>query len=60
VKIIRKIRDAWNTQRRMRVIADWRCRCGLRVLDDGGGCVWHESVRRQCLDGTIKTAEEAR
>lgn len=38
----------------------WRCRCGRPIFTDGQGCVWHQSVRGQVLDGRIRTQQQAR
>jgi len=54
-----RIEAAIEAHRRV-LIADWRCRCGRKVLEDGEGCLWHASVREKCLDGTITREEDAR
>lgn len=51
---------------------NWRCRCGKRVFDKAAlgshplapkvpnsNCVWHPSVIKQVLNGTITRREDA-
>lgn len=58
-KRITKMIRRWWMKRRLREIADWRCRCGKLLSQQDTGCVWHESVFCKALIGVI-TKEQAR
>jgi hypothetical protein len=43
--------DEARFYRRAPLIKNWRCRCGKKLSEDGGGCVWHVNNRAQALAG---------
>lgn len=51
--------DEARFYRRAPLIKDWRCRCGKRLGEDGGGCAWHVNNRAQALTGEA-TEEQCR
>jgi hypothetical protein len=50
--------EAWH-YRRAALIKNWRCRCGKRLSEPGGGCAWHVNNRAQALAGEA-TEEQCR